>query len=52
MSVSCYNFLKEENESCKRGKIKPLAEEYFYADDKNLKEIVDILDKETTDEQK
>ncbi len=43
-------FMKIENNDdlafVKEYKIKPLLEEYFYADDKNLKDIIDILDRE------
>lgn len=36
----------------KEYKIKPLLEEYFYADDENFKNVIDIFDKGITDEQK
>ncbi len=41
---------KNDLEFVKEYKIKPLLEEYFYADDENYKKAMDILNKETTDE--
>jgi len=42
----------EDLEFVKEYKIRPLLEEYFYADDENFKNVIDILDKGITDEQK